>query len=134
MIRIMCDQDVQGLAGAVLAHCRRAWEDIWKELEIELYTFADLGLQQDATDADIWTACQENEIILLTGNRNAEGPDSLEITIRERNLPHSLPVLTFADLRKLKFDRTYLELSAERLMEKLIDIEALRGAGRIYIP
>ena len=37
-------------------------------------------------------------------------------------------------IRKLKVDRTYLELSAERLMEKLIDIEALGGAGRIYIP
>jgi len=88
MIRIMCDQDVQGLAGAVLAHCRRpAWEAIWKELEIEIYTFSDLGLQQDATDAEIWSACQDNDVILLTGNRNAEGPDSLEITIRERTSP-----------------------------------------------
>ena len=135
MIRIMCDQDIQGLAQAVLTHCRRSdWETVWNELQIEIFTFADLGLEPDATDADIWDACQEHHIVLLTGNRNAEGPDSLEVTIRERNLPESLPVLTFADLRKLKFDRGYLELSAERLLEKLIDIEALRGAGRIYLP
>ncbi len=135
MIRIMCDQDIQGLAQAVLAHCRRSeWEDIWNELHIELFTFSDLGLEPDATDADIWGACQENKIVLLTGNRNAEGPDSLEVTIRERNLRHSLPVLTFADLRKLKFDPDYLKLAAERLLEKLIDIEALREAGRIYLP
>jgi hypothetical protein len=135
MIRIMCDQDIQGLAQAVLAHCRRSeWEDVWNELGIELFTFADLGLEPDATDADIWIACQQHNIVLLTGNRNAEGPDSLEITIRERNHPGSMPVLTFADLRRLKFDRGYLELAAERLLEKFVDIEALRGAGRIYLP
>ena len=135
MIGIMSDQDVQGLARAVLARCRQSgWEDVWNELEIELHTFADLGLEPDATDAEIWTACQENNIILLTGNRNAEGPDSLEITIRERNVSGSLPVLTFADLRRLKYDRGYRELAAERLLETLIDIDALRGAGRIYLP
>jgi hypothetical protein len=135
MIRVMCDQDIQGLAQAVLAHCRRSnWKDIWDELRIELFTFVDLGLAADARDADIWQACQAHDIVLLTGNRNAEGSDSLEMTIRERNLPSSLPVLTFADLRRLKFDRGYLELAAERLLEKLIDIEALRGAGRIYLP
>lgn len=101
MIGIMCDQDVQGLARAVLAHCRQsAWKDIWNDLEIELYTFAELALEPDATDADIWSACQKNNIVLLTGNRNAEGPDSLEVTIREHNTTGSLPVLTFADLSK----------------------------------
>jgi len=47
--------------------------------------------------------------------------------------PRSLPVLTFADLRRLKFDRDYIETAVEGLMVKLIDIEALRGAGRLYI-
>ena len=131
----MCDQDVQGLARAVLAHCRQSeWKDIWNDLEIELYTFAELALEPDATDADIWSACQKNNIVLLTGNRNAEGPDSLEVTIREHNTTGSLPVLTFADLSKLKHDHGYRELAAERLLEKLIDIDALRGTGRIYIP
>ncbi len=135
MIRIMCDQDIQGLASAVLVRCREGeWGELWNELRIELCTFSDLGLEPDSTDADIWTACQENEIVLLTGNRNAESPDSLEVTIRERNQPRSLPVLTFADLRKLKFDRDYIEVAVEGLMVKLIDIEALRGTGRLYIP
>ena len=48
--------------------------------------------------------------------------------------PRSLPVLTFADLRRLKFDRDYIETAVEGLMVKLIDIEALRGTGRLYIP
>ncbi len=135
MTGIMCDQDIEGLARAVLARCRQAdWAEIWNELEIELYTFLDLGLEPDATDAEIWAACQENGIVLLTGNRNAEGPDSLEATIRLRSSPSSLPVLTFGDLRRLKVDRAYLERAAESLLEKLIDIEALRGAGRIYLP
>lgn len=132
MIGIMCDQDIEGLARAVLARCRQAdWAEIWNELEIELHTFADIGLEADATDAEIWTACQANNIVLLTGNRNAEGPDSLEATIRQRNCPSSLPVLTFGDLRRLKVDRAYLERAAKSLLEKLIDVDALRGAGRL---
>jgi hypothetical protein len=71
---------------------------------------------------------------LLTGNRNAEGLDSLEMTIRKHNAPDSLPVLTFADLKRLKYDSGYQELVAERLLEKLIDIDALRGTSRIYLP
>jgi hypothetical protein len=38
------------------------------------------------------------------------------------------------DLRKLKHARDYLELAAEQLLEKLVDIDALRGTGRIYLP
>jgi hypothetical protein len=135
MIRIMSDQDIEGLVNAVLSQCRQAdWEQIWNELEVQLVTFSELGLKVDSTDMDIWNCCQEHGIVLLTGNRNAETPDSLETTIREHNLSNSWPVLTFGDLRRLKFDRDYLELAAERLMEKLIDIEALRGTGRLYIP
>jgi hypothetical protein len=39
----------------------------------------------DATDAAIWQACQDHNILLITGNRNAESPESLELTIRQRN-------------------------------------------------
>jgi hypothetical protein len=135
MIRIMCDQDVLGLAQAVLARCRRAaWKPVWDELEIEVFTFADLLLDVDSTDAAIWTACQKNQVVLLTGNRNADGPDSLEMTIRKHNAPDSLPVLTFADLKRLKHDPAYQEQVAEHLLEKLIDLDALRGTGRIYLP
>jgi hypothetical protein len=135
MIQVMCDQDVLGLAQAVLARCRQPdWKPVWDELGIEVITFADLRLDVDAADAEIWIACQTNQIVLLTGNRNAEGPDSLEVTIRKRNAPDSLPVFTFADLRRLKHDRAYQELVAERLLEKLIDLDALRGTGRIYLP
>jgi len=37
-------------------------------------------------------------------------------------------------LRRLKVDRAYLERAAISLLEKLIDVDALRGAGRIYLP
>jgi hypothetical protein len=135
MIRIMCDQDVLGLARVVLARCRRAdWKPVWDELEIEVFTFTDLHLDVDSTDAAIWSACQANQVVLLTGNRNADGPDSLEMTLRKHNALDSLPVLTFADLKRLKHDPAYQELVAESLLEKLIDLDALRGTGRIYLP
>ncbi|MCL4205618.1 MAG: hypothetical protein KJ000_24315 [Pirellulaceae bacterium] len=135
MIRILCDQDILGLARAVLARCRQAdWKPVWDELDIEIFSFADLLLDVDATDAEIWIACQTHQVVLLTGNRNADGPDSLEATIRERNVADSLPVFTFANLRRLRQDWAYQELVAERLLEKLIDLDALRGTGRIYLP
>jgi hypothetical protein len=41
---------------------------------------------------------QAQKMILLTANRNMEGDDSLEQTIRNENTLISLPVLTIANL------------------------------------
>jgi hypothetical protein len=103
-------------------------------LECVPCTFADLGLAENATDAAVWQACQENGVLLITGNRDATDPDSLEVTICERNRRDNLPVLTLANPRRIMRDRTYAEAVVERLFEILIDIEMYRGAGRLYLP
>lgn len=72
------------------------WNELWQDLVCEVITFANLDLPEDASDAEVWQACQENEVVLVTGNRNAEGPESLEITIRQRDNEHCIPVLTLA--------------------------------------
>jgi len=70
--------------------------ELWQDLVCEVITFANLDLPEDASDAKVWQACQENEVVLVTGNRNAEGPESFEITIRQRDNEHCIPVLTLA--------------------------------------
>ena len=84
-------------------------------------TFEEFDLSQDATDATIWQTCQDHDILLITGNRNAEGPESLEITLRQRNTPNCLPVLTLADPDRIQRDRQYAEAVVERLFDILID-------------
>ena len=60
--------------------------------------------------------------------------DSLEATIRARNTERSLPVLTIADTERLRHNRDYAQSIAEGLVDALIRIETLRGAGRLYLP
>jgi len=135
MVRIMSDNDVRGHVSRLMDICQGGpWAELWDELECAVCTFGDLDLLEDATDAAVWQACQQGGVLLITGNRNAEGPESLEITIRQRNTPNSLPVLTLADPDRIARDRVYAESVVERLFDVLIDIEMLRGAGRLFLP
>ena len=135
MRRIMSDNDVQGQSGRLMDVCQSPpWAELWDALDCVCCTFPDLHLAEDGTDAEVWQACQDGDVVLLTGNRNAEGPQSLEITIRQRNQPNCLPVLTLADPDRILRDRSYAESVVERLFDVLVDLDALRGAGRLYLP
>jgi hypothetical protein len=70
-----------------------------KLLEIPMLTFSDVGLLINSSDRSVWRFAQEKQLILLTGNRNSEGEDSLEQTIRNENTPSSLPVVTVSVVR-----------------------------------
>ena len=135
MQRLLVDRDVQGHVSRLMDICQLPpWVDLWRELECMLCTFEDFDLPEDATDATIWQACQEHNIFLITGNRNAEGPESLEMTIRQRNAANCLPVLTLADPDRIQRERLYAEAVVERLFDIPIDPDALRGTGRLYLP
>jgi hypothetical protein len=71
---------------------------------------------------------------LITGNRNNDGPDSLEAVIRNENQADSLPVITISRPRRLLQDGRYAEEVAERILDYLIRIDDVRGTGRIYVP
>lgn len=134
-MRILSDHDVIGLVDALLSRCRTPeWTDIWSFLEVEFLPLRDVGLNRESSDADIWHACQANEAILITGNRNADGEDSLGETLAERNDASCLPVITLSNLERLRKDSLFVEQAADSLMDYLIDIENLRGTGRLYIP
>jgi hypothetical protein len=135
MQRILSDRDVQGHVSRFMDICQMPpWVDLWRELECMLCTFEDFDLPVDATDATIWQACQAHDILMITGNRNAEGPASLDMTLRQRNAANCLPVLTLADPDRIQRDRPYAEAVVERLFDILIDPDALRGTGRLYLP
>jgi hypothetical protein len=135
MPKIMSDNDVLGEFEVILAICQSdAWREVWSALGTEVVTFEMFGLAADAPDAQIWRTCQVNAIVLVTGNRNAESLESLEATIRSLATAESLPVMTIADRDRLHRDRRYAERAAERLLEYLMDLDGLRGAGRLCIP
>jgi hypothetical protein len=135
MLQIISDNDVQGHVSRLMDICQLPpWVELWRDLECLLCTFEDFGLPENATDATIWQACQDNNILLITGNRNAEGPESLEMTIRQRNATNCLPVLTLADPDRIQRDFQYAESVVERMFDILIDTDALRDTGRLYLP
>lgn len=135
MPRVMPDNDILGQFGVLLSVCESPeWRELWDMLGCEVCSFASFGLPEDAADADIWQTCQDNGVVLVTGNRNADGPDSLEVAIREQGNAESLPVLTLANSDRLMQSRDYALRAAERLLEILIDLDHLRGAGRLFLP
>ena len=110
------------------------WRDLWQDLGLAVVSFPTLGLAYNASDALIWQACQREGLVLITGNRNDDGADSLEATIRSENQPDSLPVITIADQDRVLQDRLYAERVAESLLDYLLRIDEVRGAGRLYVP
>jgi len=135
MQRILSDHDVQGQVSRLMDLCQMPpWVGVWRALECVLCTFEDFDLSANATDATIWQTCQDHNILMITGSRNAEGPESLAMTLRQRNTPDCLPVLALADPDRIQRDHQYAEAVVERLFDILIDPGALRGPGRLYLP
>jgi hypothetical protein len=110
---------------------RRAF---WVSLNFTTPTFDELGLLAISSDRAVWQKCQEAQLVLITANRNDDGPDSLEATIRDLNRMDSLPVITLADPDRIFSDRHYAERTADQLLEYLMDLEKYRGTGRLYVP
>ena len=111
-----------------------SWGGFWQDLDLVLLHFAEVGLSPSATDLEIWQRCQAEQLLLITDNRNADSPDSLEAVIRLHNTPQALPVFTIADVDKLRTSQAYAERVMIRLYEYLLDIENVRGAGRLFLP
>jgi hypothetical protein len=108
--------------------------EFWLSLGLILYDFEDVGLDPKVADDVLWHVCQQQQIVLITANRNHDGPDSLEATIRAHNTLTSLPVFTIADDQRVLTSKDYAERVALKLLDYLLDIDRVRGAGRLYIP
>jgi hypothetical protein len=132
---ILADNDVEGYVELIhLIWLSDTWRELWTGLSLSMHRFPELGLSRESSDAVVWRTCQEEQLILVTGNRNADVPDSLEMVIRVENQADSLPIVTLANPRRIRRDRLYAEKVAERLLDYLMRIDEVRGAGRIYVP
>ena len=132
---ILADANCTGHLALLLRLFQQDWRrEVWQFLSLTQVSFADLGLQPDASDREVWEVCQREQVVLLTANRNDEGPESLAFTIRHQNTPQSLPIFTLANDQRVLRDRQYAETVADRLIEVLFDIDSYRGTGRIYLP
>jgi len=104
---------------------------------ISFFTFADFQLQKRTDDRRIWNLCQHERLVLLTENRNNDGPDSLDQTIRDSLTPESLPVITLANKGAFESSSVIAAKAAADLAEvvfSLIDEPAYIGVPRVYIP
>jgi hypothetical protein len=110
------------------------WREFWTYLSTPILAFEEVGLKDNAPDDTVWRLCQQSEWVLITGNRNSRGPDSLEETIRRENHSECLPVITIGDPNQVMTSSLYVERVTEKLLEYLLQIENLRGTGRLFVP
>ena len=130
MPRILADHDVEGHVRALIRVCSAPeWAEIWESLACKVDSFEGLGLPHETADAAVWQLCQEHGIVLITGNRNADGPTSLEMAIRNFGTDKSLPVITISDPKRLLRDRGYARAAAAQLIQDLIDLEMWQCAS-----
>ena len=127
---ILADINIGKQRKAILAvWVSDTWRELWTGLGLSVVSFPALGLPYNASDALIWRTCQREGPVLITGNRNDDGVDSLEATIRNENKTDSLPVITIADADRVLQDRLYAEIVAEHALDYLMRIDEVRGAG-----
>lgn len=132
---ILTDHNMEGQAKLLLQLLTSDdWRDLWEPLQLLLFTFADFQLANSAPDDVLWFTCQQEEVVLITANRNHDGPTSLEAVIRENNTSNSLPIFTVSDATKIITSKTYAENTAAKMLEFLMEIENYRGTGRLYLP
>jgi hypothetical protein len=131
MITILADHNIEGQALLLWGTLGAAG---WLELvPLRLVRFAEVGLPHTSSDREVWRFAQANQMYLLTDNRNMEGGDSLEQTIRDENTELSLPVLTIGRVDRMT-ERSYREACAARVLDIVLYPEDHVGAGRLFIP
>lgn len=135
MLGLIADANVQKHLDRLIDILRQPyWFELWADLDCRVVTFADLALPHAIPDDVLWRVCQQRQLVLVTANRNRDGADSLQAAIEASLQSDSLPVLTLSNARRVLKDREYAGRVAERLLNTLLDIDILRGSGRLYLP
>jgi hypothetical protein len=113
------------------------WFEIWSDYDLEVVTFVSLAMHPETRDRFVWERCQREGLVLVTGNRNDDGPDSLEATLRTAGA-ETLPVITIGNARRVLEDERYARHVVADLMDFVDDMarrpETVLGIGRLYLP
>ncbi|SRR5712691_13487393 len=132
---ILADVNIEGHVERLCQLMRQEYrQEFWEDLQLKVPTFAEIGLNPGDPDVLVWQKCQEEELVLITANRNQTSTDSLDMTIRALGTATSLPVLTIGDPERVLRSRDYAERVADKLLQYVFDIDVHRGAGRLYLP
>ncbi len=135
MITLLADVNIEGHVRRLAALMQTDyWRELWDHLHLRLVTFATVGLAPKEMDSQVWQTCQQQQLYLLTNNRNDDGPDSLEATIRSKNTITSLPVFTLSDADRIFHSKDYAQHVVESLFDYLLRVDTLRGTGRLFLP
>ena len=135
VIALLADANIEGHVARLVSLMQTDdWRLFWDHLQIHAFRFADVGPLPHATDAIVWQTCQQQRLYLLTNNRNDDGPDSLETTIRTQNTAASVPVFTLADADRVLRNSDYACRVVESLFDHLLRIDSLHGTGRLFLP
>jgi len=93
-----------------------------------------IDLNKGTDDEKLWRFCQDNNCLLITGNRSgSDGKESLEHVIRYLLNSTSLPVLTIGNLKRVLPDPEYCTNCAERLADIISELDKYRGVTRLYL-
>lgn len=135
MKSLLADANIEGYIDLLVAMMQgEAWRFFWDLLQMRYVRFLEIGLAPDSPDNLVWQTCQNQNLFLITDNRNKIDPDSLEETIRRYNKSTSLPVFTIADVQRLRHSRDYANKVIEALFEYLLQEDNILGTGRLYLP
>ena len=134
---LVADVNVQGHLPYLrrLIETRGLW-NILVELKLRFVTFSEVQFERDIDDRVLWNRCQRDGWVLLTENRNHDGPDSLEATLADSWESGHLPILTLANKGRFEHDRNYAEQIADEIAELLFGIAngEYCDRARIYVP
>ncbi len=130
-IAILLDHDLEGFDDYFEAGLRETGWD--QDLTFIFKRLRDYDLPDDHPDQEIWRFAQQQQLWLLTNNRNSDDDTSLQATIKRENTPDSLPVITVSDKNKLVLAK-YRQQAVNGLVEIVISPERYCGTGRLFIP
>lgn len=132
---ILADANIEGQGAVIWMRMQASeWRDFTAHLDVSFRTFRDVSLDPASPDDLVWRFCQAHGYYLLTGNRNADSEDSLEVTLRREGTPASLPIFTLAMPDRVYYSRAFLDRVVDKLFDYLLDVDNIRGSGRLYLP
>ena len=135
---LLTDMNIQGQRD-VLVGLLRALDlyDLLAGLGVRFLTFPEVELHPRTPDRQVMRYCDDNRLVLFTDNRNDDGPDSLEATLRDSLHPDSLPVLTVSDKERFRTSSDYQRAVAKSVAEILFAVHQeakYLGLGRMFVP
>jgi len=132
---ILVDECIDGYADDLIRLANDPfWQDFRNALGLQFVRFRHVGLPTGSTDRNVWQFCRARQFILITNNRNCDGPESLGVLIRTETDLDSPPVFTIGNMDRFDSEPSYTRNVIEKLYAYLIDLDDWLGCGRIYLP